>query len=255
MLSSSFLLVCLSQSLCVARRIPGSLTNALAPAFRIPDNLVQSSLSTYPIWTRCHSKDSGQILPVLALPTYPGLSLADEHKWTRRDSHTDPTGWSQELAQKLPPPLDELGRPQESASLRIHIFPQSLPLAGVLPLRYHLMLSCVSTTQHQPLKSLAVSGRGRPAFPLLVVDSVMDPQARLLRALESVSYDHTSGPHTFSRRSGSSGSSAALVATPLLLSSDFPPNPSSPTLSVPWSLAFIHLISGIRWFSVPPGCP
>ena len=32
---------------------------------------------------------------------------------------------------------------------------------------------------------------GRLAFPLLLVNSVMDPQARLLRPLESVSYYHT----------------------------------------------------------------
>lgn len=41
------------------------------------------------------------------------------------------------------------------------------------------------------LKSPAVSGRGRLAFPLLLVNSIMDPQARLFRVLESVSYYHT----------------------------------------------------------------
>ena len=100
------------------------------------------------------------------------------------------------------------------------------------------------------LRSPAVSGSGETSIPSLV-----DPQARLLRALESVSYSRTTWPTHSPEDQGSSGSLAALVATPLVLSSYFPPNSSILRLSVPWRLAFIHLISGVRWSSVPPGCP
>ena len=106
------------------------------------------------------------------------------------------------------------------------------------------------------LKSPAVSGRGKTSIPSLGGGLSYGSSGKTARGpgvseLRPHHVVHTRSPED----QGSSGSSAALVATPLLLSSYFPPNPSSPTLSVPWSLAFIHLISGIRWFSVPPGCP
>ena len=106
------------------------------------------------------------------------------------------------------------------------------------------------------LKSPAVSGRGKTSIPSLGGElsygssgkTAQGPGVSELLPHHEV---HTHSPED----QGSSGSSAALVATPLLLSSYFPPNPSSPRLSVPCGLAIIHLISGVRWFSVPPGCP
>ena len=62
---------------------------------------------------------------------------------------------------------------------------------------------------------------------------------------------HTHSPED----QGSSGSSTALVATPLVLRSYFLPNPSGLRLAVPWGQAFLYLISGGRCFSAPPPHP
>ena len=105
------------------------------------------------------------------------------------------------------------------------------------------------------LRSPAVSGRGETSIPSLVElsygSSGKTAQALGVSELLPHHVGHTHSPED----QGSSGSLAALVATPLVLSSYFPPNSSILRLSVPWRLAFIHLISGVRWSSVPPGCP
>lgn len=90
MFSSSFLPVYLTQSPCVTRHIPGGLT--MHPPQPLGPMIIWSISPLAHIWYGLDTiqKIQAKFFAILAWPTYPGLPLTDDRKYTRKHSHTDP---------------------------------------------------------------------------------------------------------------------------------------------------------------------
>ena len=88
--SSSFLPVYLTQSPCVTRHIPGGLT--MHPPQPLGPMIIWSisPLAHIRYGLDTIQKIQAKFFAILAWPTYPGLPLTDDRKWTCKHSHTDP---------------------------------------------------------------------------------------------------------------------------------------------------------------------